>query len=47
MVGTMPETIHVPPMAPISKRIMMAGVQLAILSVTSFSRFSHFRRFEK
>jgi hypothetical protein len=47
MVGTMPEIIHVPPMAPINKRIMMAGVQLAILLVISRSRFSHTNRFEK
>jgi hypothetical protein len=43
----MPDTIQVPPMAPINKRIMIAGVQLAILSVISFSRFSHSSRLEK
>ena len=43
----MPDTIHVPPMAPINKRIIMAGVQLAILLEISCSRFSHVSRMEK
>ena len=43
----MPDTIHVPPMAPISNRMMMAGVQLLILLVISRSRSSHVSRFEK
>jgi hypothetical protein len=47
MVGTMPETIHVPPMAPMRRRMMMAGVQLAIFSENSRSRFSHSKRFAK
>ena len=37
----MPDTIHVPLMAPMSKRMMMAGVQLAIFLVISFSSCSH------
>ena len=37
----MPDTIHVPPMAPMSKRMMMAGVQLATLLVISCSRSFH------
>ena len=43
----MPDTIHVPPMAPISNRIIIAGVQLAILLVISCSRFSHSNRLVK
>ena len=43
----MPATIHVPPMAPISSRMMIAGTQLATFAAISFSRFSHSSLFEK
>jgi hypothetical protein len=44
-VGTIPDTIHVPLMAPISRRMMIEGVQLATLFVISRSNVSHSSRF--
>jgi hypothetical protein len=40
----MPETIHVPLMTPMSRRMMMAGVQLATLLVISCSSLPHSNR---
>ena len=41
----MPDTIQVPPRAPINKRIMIEGVQLATFDVMFFSRLSQDKRF--
>ena len=43
----MPDTIHVPPMAPINNKIMMAGAQLEIFALNSSSRFSQSSFFER
>ena len=40
----MPETIHVPPMAPMSSRMTMAEAQLATLLDISASSCSHLSR---